>query len=439
MKKAMLRSARLFPLLSALALLILTLSACDTGGGYGARRWDPDRTTSQKAVDAPKPLSDSGQAQEPETPAPVEGMQPEQTEALPAVKVAILLPLSGPHKALGEGMLKASQIALFDLGYNSFAITPQDTKGTPEGAREAARNALQGGAQLVLGPVFAESVKAAKGITEPARIPMIAFSTDWTLAGNNTFIMGFLPFDQVARLTEYVAAKDIRRIGLIAPQTQYGRAVTTAYESLAPRYGIQTTERLNFAPQTTTLSGQLRSFSRYDSRQASQNPDNIAAPFDAVLMPVGGNQASAISTLLTEYGLPPTTIKRLGTGLMDDPALANDASLNGTWFAAPSPRLRTDFEKKYLATYGSPAPRLSTLAYDATALAAVLSQRGLKANGRPDFTREAILNPNGFFGVDGIFRFRRDGTAERGLAILEINRGRISVVDDAPTTFQKIN
>lgn len=437
MKKAMLRSARLLPLLTLLGLLTFILSACDTGGGYGARRWDPDQRAPQTAVEAPKPLSEDGKAQEPEAPAPLENAPPQQTEALPTVKVALLLPLSGPHKALGDGMLKASQIALFDLGYTSFAITPQDTQGTADGGREAARKAINDGAQLILGPVFAEAVKGAKTITEPARVPMIAFSTDWTLAGNNTFIMGFLPFDQVARLTEFVAGKNIRRIGLIAPQTDYGRAVAKAYDGLAPRYGLQTTERLNLAAQTTTLSPQLRSFSRYDSRQASQNPDNIALPFDAVLMPVGGNQATTISTLLAEYGLPPTSIKRLGTGLLDDPALANDASLSGAWFAAPSPRLRAEFEKKYLATYGTPAPRLSTLAYDATALAAVLAQRGVKANGRPDFNRNAILNPNGFFGVDGIFRFRRDGTVERGLAILEINRGRINVLDDAPTTFQK--
>ena len=123
---------------------------------------------------------------------------------------------------------------------------------------------------------------------------------------------------------------------------------------------------------------------------------------------------------------------------MDNTGLAGEAGLSGAWFAAPSPNLRRDFERKYSNVYGRKPPRLATLAYDATALSAVLAQRGLQNQGRPEFDRNALMNPNGFFGIDGIFRFRPDGTAERGLAILEFNRGRIQVIDEAPTTFEAV-
>jgi ABC-type branched-subunit amino acid transport system substrate-binding protein len=122
---------------------------------------------------------------------------------------------------------------------------------------------------------------------------------------------------------------------------------------------------------------------------------------------------------------------------MDDTALATEPSLEGTWFAAPSPNLRRDFTQKYMGTYGKPAPRLATLAYDATALAAVLAQRGIQQTGQPSFDHAAITNPNGFTGINGIFRFRSDGTAERGLAVLEFKHGQITVIDKAPRTFQQ--
>jgi len=176
----------------------------------------------------------------------------------------------------------------------------------------------------------------------------------------------------------------------------------------------------------------VRSFAKYDTR----NDKTAPAPYDAVLMPVGGQTAITIANLMTQFDLPPNSVKRLGTGLMDDTGLAGEPGLNGAWFAAPSPNLRREFEQKYMSTYARKPPRIATLAYDATALSAILAQRGLQNEGRPYFDKNSLMNPNGFFGIDGIFRFRSDGTAERGLAILEFSRGRINVIDEAPTTFE---
>ena len=247
-------------------------------------------------------------------------------------------------------------------------------------------------------------------------------------------------------------------IAVIAPETHYGRAVLSAHQAIANRVNLFATEDVTiFSPHSSNLAPDIRNFTRYDERilQAKLEKDALLPeeekgeikdeeidllqyppPFDAVLMPVGGDLARSVSNLLSHYDLPPHTVKRLGTGLLDDPALATEQSLNGAWFAAPSPQLRTSFEQRYKSIYNKAPPRLSTLAYDATALAAVLAQRGLKSQGRPAFTHSDITNPNGFSGIDGIFRFRPNGTAERGLAILELHEGDIRIIDDAPRTFQ---
>src|SRR5690606_31495846 len=157
-------------------------------------------------------------------------------------------------------------------------------------------------------------------------------------------------------------------------------------------------------------------------------------PFDAVLLPVGGDQARSLANLLSFYDLGPKAVKRLGTGLWDDPGLATEPALEGAWFAAPSPDLRKGFESRYRDLYGSRPPRLASLAYDATALAAVLAKNSYNRTGRVSFDREAIVNPNGFAGIDGIFRFRPDGLVERGMAVLEFRNGGIEVIDPAPNT-----
>lgn len=386
--------------------------------------------------------------------------------SLPPVKVALLLPLSGPQADLGQALLQAAQLALFDMGYKNFELMPRDTRGTPQGAGQAAQAVISEGAQLILGPLFAQEVQAAKPIAARYSINMIAFSTDWSLAGGNTYIMGFLPFAQVQRVAQYAAQNGFRKIGILAPNTDYGNAVIAAYNSMAYRAGLNTADVVRFAPDDDENNATLvRNFTKYDSRmqaleeqkmpledrlkanprdadakaqlkQLEENFKTQMLPFDAVLLPVGGEQARTIAGLLSYYELEPDAVKRLGTGLWDEPGLATEPSLDGAWFAAPSPDLRRDFERKYTDLYGLRPPRLASLAYDATALAAVLARTGFQRDGRPAFDQSSLSNPNGFAGIDGIFRFRPDGLIERGLAVLEFKDAHIEVIDPAPTTFQ---
>ena len=444
-----------FSFLFALAVLFI-LSACQsTDGEYSPSGWDYRATTNASAQQSPKHLSENYNKNEIEQntnniqEASISSMS--STPVQP-VRVAILLPLTGQHSSLGKSMFNAAQMAMFDVGHDSFELIPHDTKGSPEGARIAAQAAIKEKAQLVLGPVFANAVRAAKPILRSGNINMIAFSTNWHLAGGNTFIMGFLPFDQIERITGYVASRNLNNIAVIAPQTNYGNAVISAYRSAAPRYGLKTTDITTFHPQSSNLAPTIRSFTKYDERTAQANTAaNIIAskqetkinlrqippPFDAILMPVGGDLARSISNLLSHYDIIPNQVRRLGTGLMDDAGLASENSLDGAWFAAPSPNTRKSFEQRFLSLYDYNSPRLSSLAYDATALSAILAQRGLQTNGHPSFDKRSISNPNGFAGVDGIFRFRPDGTAERGLAILGFKHGKITIIDSAPTTFQQ--
>ena len=358
--------------------------------------------------------------------------------ALPPVKVALLVPLSGKHADLGQAMLQAAQLALFDMGYSSMELLPRDTKNTPEDARKAAQSAVDAGAQLILGPLFAASVQGAKPVVAQRGVNMITFSTDWTLADQNTYVMGFLPFGQVQRIAEYAAQTGHRNVGVLAPDNAYGNAVISAFTSAAYRSGLNVAKTVRYPEGQSDLSAIVSQFTDSEARKA-----RVAAggqdvpPFDAVLLPVGGGQIRSVASLLSHYDLPPSSVKRLGTGLWDDPALAGEPALRGAAFSAPSPDLRRDFERRFAQLYGYNPPRLSTLAYDATSLAAVLARNSYYQRGQASFDRNAILNPNGFAGLDGIFRFRPDGLVERGQAILEFKAGEILVASPPPTTFQR--
>ncbi len=393
----------------------LLLSACVSSGSYNNEPWKPHQTTS--AAQTPANISI--------TSVEMQALDAPYKQGSPPVKVAILLPLSGKHQKLGQAMLSAAQMALFDIAHDNFILTPKDTQGTANGAREAAKSAVKDGAQLVLGPVFSASVKSARQVTQNANINMIAFSTDWRLANNKTFLISFLPFDQVQRVINYAARSGYRNIGVLSPRSSYGEAVISAYKTAANDIGLPPSQIEQFSPNGTDLGNVISKFS------------NTGAKPNAFLMPVGGTVARQVSSFLDHYDMPSRNVKRLGTGLMDDKTLASDKTLDGSWLAAPSPQARQNFERNYNSIYYTNPPRIASLAYDATALAAILARIGLEQNNRPAFDYASITNPNGFNGVDGIFRFRPDGIVERGLAVLEYRKGSIVVIDPAPKTFQR--
>lgn len=342
------------------------------------------------------------------------------------VAVSLLVPLSGKKSGLGQSMLKAAQMALFDIGSANFQIVPRDTKGTPEGAAAAATEAVNARADLILGPIFAEELKAVKPIAGSAGLPVVSFTTDWTLAGDNTYIMGFLPFIQVARVAKYAQSRKYSRFAVYAPQTEYCDIVIRTLQNS----GVSVVHVKRYAAMQQDLSALVQDFANTTKDPAVPGKFD----FDALLLPVGSEGLRSLVSALDQAGITQPSVRFLGTGLWDDVTLTNTSALFGGWFAAPDPVLRADFERRFQENFGTAPQRLSSLAYDATALAAVLA-RSAPAGAETPYTRDAMVNPRGFAGIDGIFRFRPDGLSERGLAVLEIQQGRTVVVDRAPTAF----
>ncbi len=339
-------------------------------------------------------------------------------------KIALLAPQSGASAAYGTALLQAAQLAVFDIGEPQFQLIPEDTKGTPDGTRAAVDDAARNGAKLTIGPLFAQEVEAAKAAARGYGLTVIGFSTDWKVAGDNAFTMGVLPFDQVERIATYASRQNLKRVAVIAASDAYGDAVTSLFQSTAPRHGVTVVKTLRISA---------------DGRDVATAAQMLAAGgtgFDAIFMPVGGQVVRQLATALRASGFDSSTVRYLGTGLWDDTSVLGDPNMAGAVYAAPAPQIRAAFERNYQRIYGQTPPRLASLGYDATALAVTLARNAVTSGSRNAYDRAALLNPNGFSGVDGIFRFRGNGLVERGMAILQISQGRAQVIENAPASFQ---
>jgi branched-chain amino acid transport system substrate-binding protein len=335
-------------------------------------------------------------------------------------RVALLVPLTGQGAEMGQAMLNAAQLALFDVAGDTFELLPRDTRGTPQGAAAAARDAIASGANLIIGPLFSSSVASVRPVAQQARIPVLAFSNDWTQAGENVWVLGLAPQEQVRRVVGYAQSQGLRRFGALVPRTPYGEAVAISLGDAAARQGGQVVRVERYDQNAADLTPTVRSL-------AGAGP----AAYDAVMLPEGGQRLLSVAPMLPLYELDPQRVKLLGTGQWDEPTTGREPTLVGGWYAAPDPSGRSDFEERYEEFYGARPPRLATLAYDAAALAGRLAQFGAAG-----FQPDTLTDPSGFRGMDGIFRLLPGGAVERGLAVLEVTPEGPRIVDPAPASFE---
>ena len=422
--------------------LVFALAACQsvTLGGHdwlGSREAEPAVDTPREIIAAPKntsrlePSPAPAESEPPPPPAAAEpvaaGPTPPLLEPPPAsgdagtTPVALLLPLSGPHAELGQLLLDAAQLALFDVAGEDLEIRPYDTAGDPERAAEAARAATARGAVLVLGPVFSRTTTAAAAAARERGIELVSYSNDRAVAGDGVYLMGLLPRQQIERVVTFASGQGVRRYAALIPDSPYGAAVLGDLRLALTRTGGDLVAVETYRADLTDLDEPVRNLARLGTHN-----------YDALLVPEGGNRLRSFAALLPYYDIHPELVRYIGTALWSDPTLGREPALVGGWFAGPSPEFARIFEQRFVAAYGRSPPRIASLVYDSVALAAALARQG-------DFTATAISAASGFAGIDGIFRFGTGGTTERGLAVIEVTEDGFRVVSAAPTTFQALS
>ncbi|MDC0033909.1 penicillin-binding protein activator [Alphaproteobacteria bacterium] len=371
------------------------------------------------------------------------------------VPIGLLLPLSGPSAALGRSLLDASQLALFEVADKNFVLIPRDTMGTPEGARAAAASAIEDGAKLLLGPVFASSALAVAPLARDPGINMVAFTNNRAAAGDGAFVMGFLPSQRIERVVSYAASRGASRFAAVLPQGPYGDTARDAFLRAVARAGAGVVRIERYVANAKSMAEAAKRLGKYDARRnalfvqrktLSATDDEVSrralnrlihketlgeVDFDAVLLLETGEAIKGLAPLLPYYDIDIRTVRVLGIDDWSDRSLRREPSLARAWFASPPIDAAAEFMTRFKKIYAQLPHALAPLAYDATALAAVLASREGDAN----FGVEALTAENGFAGSAGLFRLLRSGLVEHQFAVFEVQQDKIKIVSDAPQSF----
>jgi ABC-type branched-subunit amino acid transport system substrate-binding protein len=339
------------------------------------------------------------------------------------VRVALILPLSGPGQGAvaAQSMRDAADLALSEVPNSEITVLVKDDRGTPEGARMAASEAIGEGADLIIGPLFAGSVRSAGQVARQAGKPVIAFSTDATVAMRGVYLLSFLVQAEVDRIVSYAALQGRRSVAALIPETTYGSVAEAQFREAAARNNLR-----------------VVAVERYPAGQPQAGVQRLAqvigggAPqADALFVPENADGLPAVAQALQGAGFDSRRVKLLGTGLWNEPRVFGVPALQGAWFATPDNRGFNAFAARYRQRFNADPIRLATLSYDAVTLAAALT----RSQGSRRFSDEVLTNPAGFAGADGVFRFNADGTNERALSVQEIQTGAAATISAAPRSL----
>src|SRR6185437_12176488 len=339
-----------------------------------------------------------------------------QTYGTGAVRVGVILPLTqnGAPSAIGEALSNAAQMAIGDGGAGDVTLMVLDDRSTPEAAASAAQAEVTAGAQIILGPLFAASVRAVGGVAKSANVQVIAFSTDATTASDGVYLLSFLVQTYVDRILDFAVSRGKKSFAVLAPNNDYADVAVNEFKTEASRIGAN-----------------VVAVERYQPGQAAAAVANLirqAPDVDAVFLPEQADALPSVANAIATAGLK---TQWLGTGVWNDPKVAAMPSMRGAWYSTPESSGFNAFAKRYRAKYNADPPRLATLSYDAVSLAAALAHSQNVQRYQPS----VLANPSGFNGADGVFRFHANGLNERGLAVVQIGAGDVQVISPAPKSF----
>lgn len=343
-----------------------------------------------------------------------------------AVKVALLVP-GGSGQAsdelLARSLENAARLAIADLGNTKITLTVYQTAGQPAQAGMMAKQAVAEGAQVILGPVFAQEANAAGLAVAGSGVNVLAFSNNPDIAGNNVFILGPTFGNTASRLVSYAVRSGKSKIMIVNDRNIAGELGRAAIQIGAAGAG------------GTVVASTDYEFSQNGILDAAPKIGALAKSSGAQAIFLTADTAGALpmlSQLLKEQGLGGAASQFVGLTRWDIPAATLALpGIQGGWFAMPDPSRYGQYVSRYQTAYSEPPHPISALAYDG--MAAIGALAGFTPSG--PITRENLTQASGFVGVNGVFRLMSDGTNQRGLAVAQVQGGQIVVIEGAPVSF----
>jgi len=335
-------------------------------------------------------------------------------------RITLLIPKTAAGNAanVANEIRNGALLAMQDFGQTTIQLVIKDTKGQAADAQAKASEALTEGSSAIVGPLFSGSVSAASAVTQPSGRTMIAFSNDTSVARRSVYLLSYTQQADTRRMINYGLSLGKRNIHAFLPNNNVGNLQEATLREVAGQAGanVQITKYERSGPGIETAV-----------RTAAVQLANA----DAIYIPEGGQIPGVILSSLKRSGVPLAGKQIMGSGQWESVKF-NNAALNGALYTGRDIANFSSFASRYQSNYNAQPGVFAALGYDAITLVSSL----IKNKGpRNAFQPQTIEDRRGYAGINGIFRFKSDGTAERGLGVYKVVNGKGVAESPAPSSF----
>ena len=347
-------------------------------------------------------------------------------------RIALLIPLTGDNAALGAELQRGAELALFSVRNPALELLVFDTQEA--GADMAAKRAAAAETDLVVGPLFSDAVVAARAVLAPAGIPMLALSNNVQIANSGSWLLGYVPEQQIDLLLAHALTTGRGKVGIIAEDTAFGQRLAGHATKRLAQFGLQPevsmTLGVSVLADEDSLKASVRNFTGYVARADDEETPAFAdlppARFDALLFAGSADFALRTAPVLAYYDADPERVLYLGTTQWNQQRILNEPSLQGGVYTFRPTGRDDSFNSLWSAAWRSRPGALARLSFDAMAMAAVLAgqQRGL--------WQASLESGSGFSGFSGAYRLLPGGGNQRAFELRQIEGGVSRILQPAP-------
>jgi hypothetical protein len=351
------------------------------------------------------------------------------------LKIGVLLPLSGEYQDIGESFLKAIQLALYDISNEKIKIFPKDSKGNSAGSFQAAKKFEEEGIEIVIGPIFYESLER---LGELNKITFISLTNKTSDIPKNVIAFGINMESQIVALKKYFDEVDFSKTLLLSPESEF----TYQSESVAAKDVLNFHRIYSYDVNPKKITGEIEKITKYRERKKDlerrikilekselyKDKNELkkleqmhtlgSVNFDSVFIIDFGERLKSVLSSFMFSDVTSSQVSFFTINQWFDLTFFNENSMQNLHFPSINHKNLKKFKKKFLKTFKEKPNKVSILAYDALGLIYYCW-----SNNNFVFKKDQLYSKAGFKGLHGEFLIENN-ISKQDLKIYKVSKNK---------------
>ena len=347
-----------------------------------------------------------------------------------------MVPLSGENKEIGQQIIKAVRLAVKDINSDFIEIIPRDTASTANKTLRSAIELKNLGVQVVIGPVFFNSLTYLDEVKELTFLSLTNKTLDLP---KNIISAGVNSTSQLNTIKKFIELNRIERTIFLTPMLDYEAEVQKGIKDSKIKvfrdyiYDIEPTKLTEQIEKITNYG--IRKQNLYDEiyRVENSNDPNKEKKteqlkkrytlgglnFDAVVISDFDESLKSVTTSLLYTDVSPKNKYFITLNQWFDESLINETNLQPIYYPSINKFNFDSYKKKFFDEFNEYPDHLSLLSYDLVGLIYYLSLKNNLSELNKLFKKK-----NSFKGKIGIFDIQ-DNKINHRLNFYKVDEGKL--------------